>query len=190
MLNILSIDSTVPPDLNQKVDRAQWGKLKQARFTCACCGYQSAPSESVLSGFMQVVNKEVLCAICASALQLQRPVRNLSNHGFVIMASDLTQSEVTRLSREIGFAILSGDSTRRERAETVFEQLLESEITYSDFQFLTKDEPQTCAEMAVGLSVIGSLDRNEYAKYFKDLRYVPSFAAFSHIYEYWLKTSS
>ncbi|GAC03282.1 hypothetical protein GAGA_0417 [Paraglaciecola agarilytica NO2] len=106
------------------------------------------------------------------------------------MASDLSQSEVTSLSREIGFAILSGDSARRERAETVFEQLLESEITHSDFQFLTEEEPQTCAEMAVGLTVISSLNRNEYAKYFKDLRYVPNFVAFSHIYEYWSKTSS
>lgn len=180
----------MPSDLNYKVRRQDWAILKQSDFTCACCKFNSTPSENVLSGYMQVINQHVYCAICASALQLQRPIRDLVNHGFIVMANDLSQADVSNLCREIGFIKLGDEERERRYSEEIYDRLLATEITHEDYPFLTEDTPQTCAEIANCLQVMPAINDMQYNAIFKDLRYVPSFSAFNHIFNYWLDNKS
>jgi hypothetical protein len=176
---------SIPEDLNYQVYKSAWVVLEKARFTCSCCHFSSAPSKEVLSGYMEVLKGTVLCSICSSSLQLNRTVRNLQNHGHIIMANDLTQGQVSQLTREIAFKLLSKDSRKVTQAKLVQESLLSSEITHKQYPFLTKDHPQTCTELANCFEVIDEIEEAHYKAIFQDLRYVPSFAAYSHIYDYW-----
>ena len=99
----------LPSDMNYTVNKQVWNTLKMSNHTCKCCGFQAMPSKAVLSGYMQVIDGEVYCAICAASQQLQQAIMNRHDHGFLIATNDLTQSDVSNLCREIGFIMVSDD---------------------------------------------------------------------------------
>jgi hypothetical protein len=185
MLNVINIDKNIPADLNYQVGRSDWDILKKTHFTCSCCGFRSAPSKQVISGYTQVIEGSTYCAICASAQQLHRPIKNLNNHGFIIKANDLTQGQVSNLCQQIGIARLSEIPERIKRAKEVYNLLLTTEITPDDYSFLSTDNPQTCVELASCFEVMPKLSDVEYKRIFQDLRYVPALAAYDHIFQYW-----
>ncbi|MBZ2164178.1 hypothetical protein [Alteromonas stellipolaris] len=180
----------LPSDMNYTVNKAVWETLKASNHTCECCGFQAMPSKAVLSGYMQVINGEVYCAICSASQQLQQAIMNRHDHGFLIATNDMSQSDVSNLCREIGFIMVSDDDPRQQVASQTYERLLKSELEYSQFQFLSKQEPSTVEGFANCLEYLPPISDTQKQKLFGKITYVPNFSVFRRIYSFWKSHTS
>ena len=187
MISNLKERKNMPSDLNYQVTRREWSVLNDNDFLCSCCGFQSAPTKEVPSGYVEVfVNSEgepfLLCSICATSKKLGRQVSGSNNHGLILHVTNLEQAHVSNVAR-ITCTSLVSSLPYAKAAQNLISQFQHMQATKKDYLFLT--DTGSVIQTVTALTSIRANKLEEASSIFQHLKYFPSKAEYRHILKYW-----
>lgn len=191
MIDILPNRTRMPEDLNYQVTKREWDLLNERNFTCSCCGFKSAPTQSVPSGYIEVLVDSsrapyLLCAVCASAKRLGRNVGGTFNHGIMLHIANLDQAQVSNAARILLTQVNNSLSLALPSNQMISDLLL-MKAESSDFVFL-KDSGSV-EQTANALESLKNTTKQDPSPLIKNLRYFPSKASYRDIFNYWLEVN-
>lgn len=180
----------MPDDLNYQITRREWAVLNDHDFVCNCCGFKSASTAEVISGYMEVLvisdRAQVLCAVCSSAVRLGRTVNGTSNHGLILHAPDISQGQLTNAARVLNTAIIE-ELPYQHGANTLQAEFQAMQATKSEYLFMNDDG--SIQHTVNALNSVRRSFEDKAGKIFEHLRYFPSRATYRHIFQYWYRVN-
>lgn len=167
--------------------------LREAKFTCACCGFRSRPSRAVPNGYMHVMRFKkaptVFCWLCAGTRLLGSTVNNVPM-GLLIYAPSWSQKNVTDLVRISKGAVLMQHQLPEfivNKAHSVLTRLRSYDfVTDNDLHEFFEGTAGSTREVADLMLTAQPQIIKHYPKLFRHIRFLPSADVFSDVIKYYI----